>query len=58
MSRACAKLDEVVAEILWIVGDDKTASRRADDGRNTSIRHSICAGWRENGVVRSRVSPK
>lgn len=32
MSHACTKLDEVVAEILQIVADDKTESCRADDG--------------------------
>lgn len=31
MSRACTKLDEVVAEIIQIVAKDKTESRRADD---------------------------
>lgn len=42
MSRACTKLDEVVAEILQIVADDKTESCRADDGAEYFFRGEKC----------------
>lgn len=42
MSRACTKLDEVVAEIIRIVAEDKSASCRADDGAEYFFRGEKC----------------
>lgn len=42
MSHACTKLDEVVAEIIRIVAEDKTESCRADDGAEYFFRGEKC----------------
>lgn len=42
MTKPCHSLDQVVADILRIVDEDKTSSRRADDGAEYFFRGEKC----------------